>query len=361
MPHALEVLVDRGDLRRTEVRPIPEAPLQPGEVRLAIERFALTSNNVSYAVTGDMIGYWGFFPAPEGWGKVPVWGFADVIESACEDVPVGERIYGFLPMASEVVMRPGKVNAQRWIDFAPHRAELPALYNGYMRTGGDPAALKALETERCLLFPLFVTSWVLSDYLVDNDWFGAGQVIIGSASSKTGFGLAQLIAWHEGERPQIIGLTSPGNTGFVEDLGCYDRVVAYDDAATLDASIPAAFVDMSGDGPLTSGLHHHFRDNLVESCKVGATHWETDRGNGETLPGARPTFFFAPSQIAKRNKEWGDGVALARAYEASARLAGRAMQQINVRNIDSLKDAADIWTELLDNRISPKTGLMVKP
>lgn len=361
MPDAMEVLVDKTDLRRTQIQPVAQTPLQPGEVRLAIDRFALTSNNVSYAVTGDAIGYWGFFPAPEGWGKVPVWGFADVIESASEDVPVGDRVYGFLPMAGEVVMRPGKVNAQRWIDIAPHRAELPALYNGYMRTAGEAPALKAMETERCLLFPLFVTSWVLSDYLVDNDWFGAGQVVIGSASSKTGFGLAQLLAWHDAPRPEIVGLTSQGNIGFVEGLGCYDRVLPYEDAETLDAATPAAFVDMSGDGPLTSRLHRHFGDQLVESCMVGATHWETERRGGEALPGAKPTFFFAPAQIAKRNREWGDGAAIQRAYEASARLSKAAMQHIHVEEITSLSDAARVWTELLDNRVSPKSGLMVTP
>lgn len=361
MSKALEVLVDRKDLRRAQVRPVERVALQPGEVRLAVERFALTSNNVSYAVSGDMIGYWGFFPGPEGWGKVPVWGFAEVIESACGEVPVGDRVYGFLPMAGEVVMRPGKVNGQRWIDIAPHRAALPALYNGYMRTAGEDPALGALVTERCLLFPLFVTSWVLSDYLIDNDWFGAGQVAIGSASSKTGFGLAQLLAWQEGERPEIVGLTSPGNVGFVEGLGCYDRVLAYEDAETLDASKPAAFVDMSGDGPLTARLHHHFGDNLVESCMVGATHWETERRSGQALPGAKPAFFFAPTQIAKRNAEWGDGAAIARAYAASARLSASAMQQIQVEEIDGLEAAARVWGWLLDNRIDPKRGLMIRP
>ncbi|MBC7103757.1 MAG: DUF2855 family protein [Parvibaculum sp.] len=39
-----------------------------------IEKFALSANNITYAVAGDMLNYWSFFPAEEGWGKIPVWG-----------------------------------------------------------------------------------------------------------------------------------------------------------------------------------------------------------------------------------------------------------------------------------------------
>ena len=50
---------------------------------MTIEKFGLTANNVSYAITGDSIGYWGYFPADDNWGKVPTWGFAHVIDSNC--------------------------------------------------------------------------------------------------------------------------------------------------------------------------------------------------------------------------------------------------------------------------------------
>ena len=45
---------------------------------------------------------------------------------------------------------------------------------------------------RSLVFPLFTTSYVLDDYIADNDGFGATQVILGSASSKTAFGQTDL-------------------------------------------------------------------------------------------------------------------------------------------------------------------------
>ena len=55
------------------------ARLQPGQIRLSVERFALTTNNITYAVAGDMLDYWGFFPVEPGaddtrWGRIPAMG-----------------------------------------------------------------------------------------------------------------------------------------------------------------------------------------------------------------------------------------------------------------------------------------------
>ena len=71
-----------------------------------------------------------------------------------------------------------------------------------------------------------MTGFVIADLLLDNDWFGAQQIVIGSASSKTGFSTAAFVraAGFEGA---IVGLTSDQNVAFSEALGCYDRVVSY--------------------------------------------------------------------------------------------------------------------------------------
>jgi hypothetical protein len=59
---------------------------------VAIDKFALTSNNVTYGLTGDAIGYWGYFPAEQQWGKIPVWACGNVIESHSDDIKMGERL-----------------------------------------------------------------------------------------------------------------------------------------------------------------------------------------------------------------------------------------------------------------------------
>lgn len=56
-------LVRKDQLSRTEWEIEPDAPLQAGEIRVHIDRFALTSNNITYAAFGDAMNYWSFFPS----------------------------------------------------------------------------------------------------------------------------------------------------------------------------------------------------------------------------------------------------------------------------------------------------------
>lgn len=79
-------------------------------------------------------------------------------------------------------------------------------------------------------------------------------------------------------------------------LGCYDEVVTYDRIEALPQQ-PVAFVDMAGNPDLRTRLHRHFGDRLVYSGRVGLTHQDA-APDDESLPGAKPTWFFAPDQIA---------------------------------------------------------------
>ncbi len=354
-----ELWVTRDKLRETKIVESDQRPLEDGQIRVAIDKMGLTANNVSYAVSGDAIGYWKYFPAEGEWGKVPGWAMADVVESRSDAIAVGERLYGFFPMASEVVLHPGRTADDFFMDKTPHRAELPALYNQYRRTRNEPDFLHALENERCLLFPLFVTSFVLCDYLIDNAFFGTQQVIVGSVSSKTGFGLAHLLKNDTGVNQKVVGLTSAGNIEFVENLDCCDQIVTYGEEDNIDATLPSAWVDMSGNGPLTSKLHHMLGDNMAESCIVGATHWEAERKRDKDLPGASPTFFFAPGHIAKRDAEWGVGEIWRRGSEAGAKIAKSVSDQITVERVSGAKDVAAIWRDMLNNKVSPNRGIMI--
>jgi hypothetical protein len=120
-------IVQRNDLRQTRIADDPAAtlPLADGEVRMRIDLFALTSNNVTYGAFGDAMHYWDFFPCDvEGYGRIPVWGFAEVVNSRAEGVPVGQRCYGFYPMSSHVVLRPADVGNAGFVDATPHRQAL---------------------------------------------------------------------------------------------------------------------------------------------------------------------------------------------------------------------------------------------
>ena len=358
MTQQTELLVQRGDLRATKIvqgtLPAPD----DGEVQVAIDKFGLTANNVTYAVAGDMIGYWQFYPAEDNWGKVPVWGFGDVIASNCEEVPVGERLWGFFPMASHALLRPGRIKKERFTDVSEHREDLPAVYNNYSCGSAEPEAMQGFETERCLLFPLFATSFLLCDYLTYNDFFGASQVLIGSVSSKTGFGMAQMLRDSTDNQIKVVGLTSAGNRDFVLELGCCDQVVLYGDEDQIDTGLPSAYVDMSGNGGLASKLHSLLGENMKASIMVGATHWEAaDRPEG--LPGAQPEFFFAPAHIATREKEWGPGVAMSKAMDTSLDVAATVKDQLQVDWLQGAEALQSAWLDMLDNKLPASRALMV--
>lgn len=347
--------VNRADVRESRVVEQEPPALDAGQALLRIDAFALTANNITYAMMGDALGYWGFFPSsePEVWGHIPVWGFADVVATTHDDVPPGTRVYGFLPMSTHLVVTPGGVAPNRFVDVAPHRTALPGAYNSYSRTEADPAHDPAHEDHRMVLWPLFFTSFLIDDFLDDNAFFGAAEVVLSSASSKTAIGTAFQLEPRPGIR--IVGLTSPGNVAFVEQLGVYDRVVPYDEVDALGET-PAAYVDIAGDAALRSGLHRAYGDRLTHSMMVGATHWDEPPAPPADLPGPTPSFFFAPDQILKRTKDWGrtgldDRVAL-----AWRRFVEFADEWLDIRRSFGPEAVAATYRELADGRTDPAVG-----
>lgn len=299
--------VRKDDLHATRLHSVEEQRLAAGQVRVRIERFALTANNVTYAAFGEAMSYWQFFPTgEEGWGVIPVWGFATVSQSLHPGVAVGERLYGYFPMAASVVLTPERLSPERFTDAAAHRSALPAVYNQYLRTRSDPLYTPETEDLQALLRPLFLTSWLIDDFLDDNDFFGArpGAALLSSASSKTAYGTAFQLAQREGI--EVIGLTSAANKAFCESLGCYHRVLAYEELDQVAADLPCVYVDFAGNGELRRQIHTRFA-NLKHSASIGGTHVDqlAASGAGKHLPGPRATLFFAPAQVKKRSADWG--------------------------------------------------------
>jgi hypothetical protein len=350
--------VSRADLRNTRIVDEPRPDLADGQVLLRIDRFGLTSNNVTYGVVGDMIGYWGFFPADEGWGRIPVWGFAEVVDSHRDDVAVGTRVFGYLPMSSHLIVEPTRVSPHGFTDGAAHRSELPPLYNRYRRTDTDPTYSPETEDVQAILSPLFATSFVIDDFLADNDDFGANRIVLSSASSKTAAGTALCVVRRAGPRPEVVGLTSARNAPFVTGLGWYDTVITYDDIETLDPSPPTVFVDMAGNAAVRHALHRHLGDRLIASHTVGVTHWEAEAPSAP-LPGPKPTMFFAPTQVDKRMAEWGVAGYLDRFGKAWAGLLDVVSDWIDVVEVDGLDPMQTRYLQLLAGVAPPAEGVIV--
>jgi hypothetical protein len=281
--------------------------LDKNEVVLKIDKFALTANNISYGIAGDTLGYWNFFPATQDWGRIPAMGYSEVVSSNCDQIAVGERLWGFVPMASHVKIVVGKVTETGFFDVSEHRAGLSPVYSSFERVAKNPFYNKENEDFDLLVRGLFTTSWLIEDFMFDQGYFGAEQYLVTSASSKTSIALAFTIK-ARGDRT-VIGITSNNNRKFVESLDCYDNVISYDEITSLNSNCSSILVDMAGSQTTLATIHTHFAEQLRYSCRVGATHHEdlvpNELTTTSTLPGVVPTFFFAPTQLNKRTNEWG--------------------------------------------------------
>jgi hypothetical protein len=351
-------LVQKKDLTQTQLLPAKQEPLAAGQIRLRIDLFSLTANNITYASFGDAMSYWNFYPREDEWGVIPVWGFAQVLESLCEGIAIGQRFYGYYPMSNQVVLTPARVSPAGFSVSDGPRGKLAAVYNQYTNCAADPFYAHGSEAIQCLLRPLFITSWLIDDFLADNEFFGSDAVLMSSASSKTAYGTAFCMAQRaKDQRPKIIGLTSPGNVAFSESLGCYDQVITYEQLERVEATLPCTYVDFAGNAALRRRIHGHFTQ-LKYSCSVGGTHVQ-ELGGAKDLPGPKATLFFAPAQIAKRRDDWGGAVLnqrLVQSWQAFAqRVAKPGDAWIDVAS-HTAASAAQAYQSLLAGQLGPRMG-----
>lgn len=335
----------------------PPAP-SDGEALLRIESFGLTSNNVTYAVFGEAMSYWDFFPASEPeWGRLNVWGYAHVADSRHPELEEGVRVYGYLPCSSHLLVVPDRVDGKGFFDAAPHRAALPSAYQGYRDVRGDPVYDADREDEQILFWPLFYTSFLIDDFLDDEGFFGADTIVISSASSKTAIIAAYLLAQREGV--EVAGLTSAGNREFVEGLAVYDSVAAYDEIESLPGD-RAVYVDISGDGGIRAAVHNRYGDRLAHSSAVGATHHDQLGAAAGELTGPTPVFFFAPDRIRKRGADWGTAKLDENVAAAWRPFAEWASGWLRVERISSEDEIRRVYLELLDGKVDPAAGTVVE-
>jgi hypothetical protein len=363
-----QLQTDKTALDRTRVVATELPSLKPGEALLRIDRLAVTSNNITYAAFGDVphLRYWSFFPSvAAGWGHMPAWGFANVVSSTVAGLEAGERFYGFWPLASHLVVQPVRVSERGFYDGTAHRLELTSAYNHYQRVRTDAAYRSEDESYQALLRPLFITSFMLADFLSDNQFFGAKQAVISSASSKTAYGTVFCLRSESGATGvSTVGVTSRGNQAFVDSLGCYHRSVNYDGVESLDPSVPTLYVDFSGDATLRKRVHVHFGASLVHDCYAGSAHTHDHIGKSQAeLPGPQPQPYFAPYQIKKRNADWGAAEVTRRFNEAQLAFIRRVSDAdapwIEVKEHAGFEAAQRLIESLVAGRIDPRDGHVV--
>lgn len=358
MTHTVQFV--RSDLAQSRIVESDPTPLAENAVRLKIESFSVTANNVTYAVVGDAFGYWNFFLGEAEWGVVPMWGHAVVEASNHPEIAVGERVYGYLPMASHLDVLPANVTAGGFLDSAAHRQPMSAIYNQYSRLAADPEHDPAREGERMLFGPLFKTGFLIESMFRGADWFGAQTLLCTSASSKTAMALAS-VARAKSPHIRRVGLTSPDNVGFVRAGGFYDDVVTYDAIAGLPLD-PSVSVDFAGNAKVLHAIHNTLGEHLKYSCTVGATHVGAGFGqdNG-SIPGPAPVLFFAPHHAVAAIKALGPkgfGTAVAESWVQFLSDAGDTVQ---INELSGLEAARTAFHDTLAGQADPSVGIIIRP
>lgn len=351
MPNVLET--DRNDAQRTRTVDQPTTPLADGQVRFAIESFALTANNITYAVAGDMLGYWDFFPTgDDAWGRVPAMGWATISESTHPEVPVGSRYYGWFPLASEHVATVAPTSAGIRDD-GPHRSQHAPVYRGYVATDRDPYHQDGTDAEHrhALLRGLFVTGFLADGHLALTSG-SATQTVVLSASSKTAIGYA---ACATARGVEVVGVTSPRNVDFVRSLPYYDQVVTYDEVDQI-AVASSTVVDMAGVATATAAVHDRLGDSIARSLTIGMSHHEAERV--PVTAGPAPEFFFAPTASQALIDEKGAERHEREIAEALFAFVDASSDWLTVDVRSGADAVAQAWSDVYDGTVPPNVGVI---
>ncbi|MEM7282112.1 MAG: DUF2855 family protein [Pseudomonadota bacterium] len=357
------LLIEKDQIHKTSLSTESATELKSGQVEVQLETFALTANNITYAVLGNSLGglakmgYWDFFPYDEKHGLLPVWGYSRVVQSQHDDLAEDTLLYGFFPLGSHLVMEPKIQPGVGVVDAIEHRRSLPGVYNQYTPT----ASIRNFDSEESLwpvFRPLYVTGFMISDELVQNQCFGASQVVVGSSSSKTAMLFAHCFK-QAAPDVRLVGLTSSRNVSFVNDTRLYDDVVGYDNFSALDDGTDTVFVDMAGNGDIIKSVYQALGTALKAGILVGKSHWSSDL-DMTGLEGPKMNMFFAPEVIRQRMETWGPKVLGQKLAEAWESFVVRADQLTTIWEVSGPEGAQGTYMELIKGNVDPSVSNLVR-
>jgi len=330
-----------------------------GSVILKLIIFGLSTNNITYAVKGNEMGYWNFFPIDDQHSQLPVWGYGQVISSKHDNFNVGDKYYGYFPMASHIVVQPDNITPFGFVDSNPMRKGMHPIYDYYTDVRNDVTYKQEDEAMQVLYRPLFYTSYLLHDYLQQADYFDSQQIIVTSASSKTAYGLAALLREQVNSKQSqftITAMTSPSNVAFVDSLNLYDAIITYDDVSTLNQKQKTLVVDHTGNQVLLNNMAKQLGDKHTHTALIGAV--QNDQLEQKDTP-KHGKFFFAPVQAHKCIERWGHEKFAQEYANAWNLFKEQVTQWVNLENLNSIEEAHKAYLNLFASSQSPKKGIIV--
>ena len=335
---ALEVR--RNDLTAVRIADNDVPSPGPGEVVFEVLRFGFSANNITYGRLGEALGYWRLFPAADGWGRLPVWGYLRVAASGTPDIAEGRLAYGLCPMSTQVELTPDRATSAGFVDAAPHRGRVAPTYNAYSWLDTDPAHVTALADHLLVLRPVFWLSFLVDDYLARCGYLtdSAVHVLVTSGSSRAAIGLTHLLSRRG---VPTIGLTAEERCAALEELGSYTEVYSYEGLVPRPAR--AVLVDLAGGSALRDRIAAQLGSALVHTAVAGFTH-------GSGLPSATSAFLFVPDLIVERARAEGWHELNARYSMQLRRFAESSTAWLTISHAQGPAAVEAAYRRVLDNR-----------
>ncbi|KAL7952533.1 hypothetical protein V8C34DRAFT_323000 [Trichoderma compactum] len=230
--------------------PLPDLAVR--EIRIPSRIISNTINNFTYARLGHLFGWCNVWaavpslPAPyddaSKYGRVSAWGYGEVIESKNDRVPVGTKLYGYLPIGgySEVLQVTVEDETGHVLETSERKASQLQIYNRYIPYPPE-LDLEADKSSRGLnsaLRVFFETSYMLN--CSSNADLANAVVVLLGASGKTALSFAYLLRQSrpaEHQPRKIVAVGSAQSRSFTEATGLYDDLLLYTDISSTDDSI----------------------------------------------------------------------------------------------------------------------------
>lgn len=339
-----------------EIRTIEEKIAESGEgsLILAVERFSLSANNLTYVLLGDdVLRSWDAFPArASGWGRVPVWGVARVVGGDPSVAKIGDRWTGYLPMATHVSVHVAPSEFGLLTTDEPRASMLPCYRRLTPYESGAEVDDHRADMDTVML-SVFPFAALITDDLVR---MGVPTVVVSSASSRVSTSVSRLLGIR-GIR--VVGLTSPRNRADVESLGTYASVLTYAEIDQLDDSAGTVFVDVAGSAEITEAVHRRLGNQLEASVAVGGTHIRALPP--VAAPGPLVTQFNAGDRESEVLGERGVQ-ALQKLYsDARAELIAWAPSWLKVTPVAGLDATKQVWRDIAAGKSNPLEAKVIRP
>ena len=356
MPRNKSLLVNKNNLFDISQMQSDLAKIKEGEVLFEIKEYAFTANNVTYAVCGNNLKYWDFFPAETPNGIIPVWGYAKIIDSNVDEIKNGNVYYGFFPTSGYLVVQPGKVNPFGFSDLTTHRQHLSPIYNHYSSLAADPTYNEINKPYIPIVKPLFTTSFLIYHFLSESNFFETDQIILTCASSKTALALASMFKSNNVNQ-KVIGITSKKNVSFVESTNYYDKVLTYENFHEHLNQIKTIVIDFAGNVELLHQLNDLLKENLPKITLVGLTDWQSDKSFNSL---ANAKFFFAPEHVQIRYKTWGREKTQQLLNKSLTNFIAEIKNQIELEYILDLNTLGKLYLNMLKGNMNPQKCYLMR-